>query len=641
MVAKNKNKRADEGNPQDSDDDLIGNDDATATFEALNPDTLVDDIHSEAAGDLEAPTAELEEGISSNESAAGSARPMAGLPTIQSLARLEDDLARLQQSWADVEQQLAAKDSEIAYLNDEREVHIAAFRSLQSDLDEQLDEHDRQQDAIAALEKRLADAEASLASHNEIVSERDAHIAQLDAAAAEAMERQAALQDECDSLQAKIAAVKAESAKLADEKGQVEARVGVLKTDLQALEAYIDRRKVEWDALNKKLDDYKATLSGMQDELEARDEIIASHDKATVGLESKINELRQRCAELDGRRAERELANRELNDLLAEKARELQMLRKERDDACEGSKAMVSRIQDQQARINALETEVSEMSCRVKDIRKKADSQCEKTQREARDQISDYAQKLESAQAQASRSSKAAEHAEKRLADAEVEIARRDESLTLLRDANNLLEGRLIDESNRVSEISDELGEARRAEKRLRAEYEAFQTDAEQRLEANSELIAKLETELEARTAVIELLEKNADKLGAINHDIQALDRRIVAGVQDSERRLSAMTGRSLTLAVEGMPRVRFPIYKSCMTIGRSSDSDIQLRRKFISRLHARVTEDAGGVRIEDLGSKNGLYVNAEPVKESYLHDGDIVDIGEVQLRYVEDEQAA
>ena len=41
------------------------------------------------------------------------------------------------------------------------------------------------------------------------------------------------------------------------------------------------------------------------------------------------------------------------------------------------------------------------------------------------------------------------------------------------------------------------------------------------------------------------------------------------------------------------------------------------------------------------MNSKNGLFVNDEAVSESYLQNGDVVDIGEVQLRYIEEDQAA
>ncbi|NND53812.1 MAG: FHA domain-containing protein [Gammaproteobacteria bacterium] len=635
MSKKNKNKTT----RPDPDIADAGGDDVTATFEALD----LDSIESKAkANGHDVATERGHEGPAEHDAPEPhSFDRKSDVPTIRSLGRLEEDLMRLQQSWADVEQQLSAKDSEIAYLNDEREVHIAAFRSLQSDLDEQLDENDRNLEQIASLEERMREMESRLEDHNQIVAGRDVEIDQLKAAVADEQQRYEVLHSERDRLKDDVAEAVAERQKALDNSKRIEQELLNKKTDMLDLESYIDRRKGEWDQLTAKLDDAKAAIAGMQSELELRERTISQHDEVAGVLHSKIDELKQQCAELDGRRAERELANKELNQLLSEKTTELEALRKERDDATEGSKVMVTRIQDQQIRISSLEQEVSELSGRIKQIRKTADDEVEQAQRRAREEVADYAKRLEAAEADADRRAQAADHAEKRAADAELELKRNDDAMEMLRDVNKQLENRLIDESSRVSEISDELSRAHADKIRLQTEYDSFQNDTEQRLEANAELIAKLESELDMRNAAIEALEKNADKLGAINADIQKLDRLIVEGVQSSERRLSTMTGRTLTLAVEGMPHIKFPIYKSCMTIGRGSDTDIQLRRKFISRRHARLTEDADGVRIEDLGSKNGVYVNEQAVTDSYLHDGDIVDIGEVKLKFVEEEQAA
>ena len=72
------------------------------------------------------------------------------------------------------------------------------------------------------------------------------------------------------------------------------------------------------------------------------------------------------------------------------------------------------------------------------------------------------------------------------------------------------------------------------------------------------------------------------------------------------------------------------------MTIGRGKGNDIRLRHHFISRNHAQILTDADGSIIEDLGSKNGILVNAEPVNRRRLRDGDLVDIGEIQFKFID-----
>ena len=45
---------------------------------------------------------------------------------------------------------------------------------------------------------------------------------------------------------------------------------------------------------------------------------------------------------------------------------------------------------------------------------------------------------------------------------------------------------------------------------------------------------------------------------------------------------------------------------------------------------------DENGTTIEDLGSKNGVRVNARPVRRHQLTNGDIVNLGEFEFRYVD-----
>ncbi len=62
--------------------------------------------------------------------------------------------------------------------------------------------------------------------------------------------------------------------------------------------------------------------------------------------------------------------------------------------------------------------------------------------------------------------------------------------------------------------------------------------------------------------------------------------------------------------------------------IGRSSELDMVLVEDMVSRNHARISTTAAGIRIEDLGSTNGTFVNGEKIKEASLSEGDRVLIG-------------
>lgn len=70
------------------------------------------------------------------------------------------------------------------------------------------------------------------------------------------------------------------------------------------------------------------------------------------------------------------------------------------------------------------------------------------------------------------------------------------------------------------------------------------------------------------------------------------------------------------------------------MLLGREPDCDIQLTFAGISRRHLRLVTVLNDTFIEDLGSRNGTYVNGKLARKCALNDGDVVQIGEIELSY-------
>lgn len=72
----------------------------------------------------------------------------------------------------------------------------------------------------------------------------------------------------------------------------------------------------------------------------------------------------------------------------------------------------------------------------------------------------------------------------------------------------------------------------------------------------------------------------------------------------------------------------RWMIDRSDMIIGREEDCDIVLPSRQVSRNHARIRRSGGRHILEDLGSKNGTFVNGQELTEPYtLQDGDEIQI--------------
>lgn len=80
-----------------------------------------------------------------------------------------------------------------------------------------------------------------------------------------------------------------------------------------------------------------------------------------------------------------------------------------------------------------------------------------------------------------------------------------------------------------------------------------------------------------------------------------------------------------------------YPLIQRTTTIGRSAACDIQVSSPLVSRRHATVTVEESGVTVEDAGSRNGVYVNAERAVGSVLLKlGDRLGIGDETLVLLE-----
>jgi predicted component of type VI protein secretion system len=79
----------------------------------------------------------------------------------------------------------------------------------------------------------------------------------------------------------------------------------------------------------------------------------------------------------------------------------------------------------------------------------------------------------------------------------------------------------------------------------------------------------------------------------------------------------------------------QYRLDKDMVTLGRSSDNDVQIQDPFVSRSHARLKWQGTTYEIFDLGSANGLLYLGQRVDRQILADGDVVQIGDrVTLQY-------
>jgi pSer/pThr/pTyr-binding forkhead associated (FHA) protein len=80
---------------------------------------------------------------------------------------------------------------------------------------------------------------------------------------------------------------------------------------------------------------------------------------------------------------------------------------------------------------------------------------------------------------------------------------------------------------------------------------------------------------------------------------------------------------------VEGAGAGRMAALTGPVTLGRAGDADLVLADELVSRHHARITPSGSGALVEDLGSRNGTFVNGEAVHgPAHLSPGDQLQVG-------------
>lgn len=88
-----------------------------------------------------------------------------------------------------------------------------------------------------------------------------------------------------------------------------------------------------------------------------------------------------------------------------------------------------------------------------------------------------------------------------------------------------------------------------------------------------------------------------------------------------------------------GMAGSSYPIASRGLSIGRSEDRDVVLPDPAASRHHCSILLQGEAYVLRDMGSANGVYVNAVRVRDCTLSDGDMIRIGNTEMRFVRSNQ--
>ncbi len=433
----------------------------------------------------------------------------------------------------------------------------------------------------AELSRRAATHEQSVAALATVTAERQVAQRDLEAARVEIVRLNTAVERE----QTAVKALTARSEQLVAAQGAMTLRV-------QELETYIDGRAQSWSGLKAEIIEQKNTILKLEKGLKTKDVSIDDGARMKRELEQKLVDMERQNSEISGRRKEREAAYDELQRKLAEHFASAEQLKADLTKKVADHDRLLSSATNDRTLIASLEAAVREK---------------------------DSALAALEAKVAADRSS-----ADERLRVLERDLAQRDAALV----------------------------------------------QSQERAQQQSQLATDLKAELDVKRTSVDMLQRSVHRISNLGASLAELERRIessnsarasedaavpavnAASAADAEPAELLPLESFLSLDGPGRPvsdtaaklvgsvggeKMSFPLSKGEMTIGRGKTSDIRISSHFISRLHAKVVTRGIATTIEDIGSKNGIFVNASRIKRCVLRDGDIVSLAsELELKFVD-----
>lgn len=94
----------------------------------------------------------------------------------------------------------------------------------------------------------------------------------------------------------------------------------------------------------------------------------------------------------------------------------------------------------------------------------------------------------------------------------------------------------------------------------------------------------------------------------------------------------------AVLIIIRGTPQgKRYSLNAEALTIGRDKAADLQLMDANVSRVHAKIFRDKDGLSLQDMGSRNGTFLNDVPIGTEVkpLRKEDMIRMGSTVLKYI------
>ncbi|MDH3577749.1 MAG: FHA domain-containing protein [Gammaproteobacteria bacterium] len=562
----------------------------------------------------------------------------------QTIGRLQYDIEQLRAKWLGLETEIKAREEIV--------------NNLLGDVDELKGALARKEKLLKKRAKTIKSLKSELLQRDEthaLLEQQHAKLTQqLDAQSSTDADNVSALEEakcELEEMRSNLETAQDEIAALKTETAERDETHGLLVQNQAELAQQLDQNAVALSENELELEQTRANLETAQQRIALLRSESGQKGEAHELLEQMQAELERQLAETTATLEEREHELEKMRSTLLtvqnQSAAELVLTQQISTAAVKDAKAQVSRAEKYADTLRYKLQEFAESQSRWSQERDRLNETIEQILEgnwflsERLDATSASTIELQAAIKQQH------EDHEQEIHTLRFELGKAKDTVTETDELNSQLASDLMDSHNfnqkleRMLRENDEAAQEsiRNLEKQL-SELTQTTKDLEQKLDTKSNTIGVLLSELAKKSEQIE-------SIGEIENVIQEIDYRMserfddrdgdesqssVAAPENSDRdRITRVL-----IGDFGSQELRFPLFKNRLTIGRNEDNDIQLKTTYVSRRHAVILTEGDVTRVIDWGSKNGVFVNSERVKEHFLSNGDIVAIGDVKFHYEE-----
>lgn len=579
----------------------------------------------------------------------------------------------------------------------ERDHLAAQVQSLEAEIARQREHRDLAQEMAERLERKLRDEiRATQQKLGELVDthakERAAaqtERADLKARLSDAAQERAALEEARHKLQDELEVVRALAQQRAETIGRLEYLLGEEKRMAAKVAGQLAAKLADYDKLdmlllsrNEIIEELNASRDRLNEQLQSanaahaetaaelaelqrayqkqvavsaeRDRLIAERRAELDQAHAQLDKLRSDVAAAEQRIAQRESELAHRNAASATLEKQLLQLMQELDDVRQSNASLASELQEARSQIERLADERDALVAGRTELHEKlvAVENANAELVRARERIEIEHVELQGLVRKLEAEREASRPIQEELRERTAELEQQKAETAQLRDELAAAKA-AADESARLAQAHAAELEASRAKisEQTRAVRNLEQAIAK-RDELSDELRAQLQSVENERAALLDQLEKARGRVKALSEEVFRRDHRIAelrteltvhTEALAAIRRDINRVGREVPPEEDdGIERVLEPVDHpgepivlsgKMLTVGRTTESDVCIPSKLVSRQHARLLVGPTGVIIEDAGSTNGCYVNGKQVRKHLMHDGDVLELGDLRYR--------